>query len=166
MAAFTQLRTVAHSADADLAVFQALAPIAKEFGFPEDWRLAPEAPKDLGERPDLDTLGPFRWTPPAAPAATLTNVENQTEPLFTAGNRPRVAVFFLGKGCSTAWSNSTPSPRWRNDSTKPGSTLSRSAPTRPKVSRKPLRVMEKEDPASLPALFRRVPCRLQGLPRP
>ena len=99
-AAFTQLRTVAHSADADLAIFQALAPIAKEFGFPEDWRLAPEAPKDLGERPDLDTLGPFRWTPPAAPAVTLTNVENKTAPLFAAGGRPRVAIFFLGKGCS------------------------------------------------------------------
>ena len=98
--AFTQLRTVAHSADADLAIFQPLVPIAKEFGFPDDWRLAPATPKDLGERPDLDTLGPFRWTPPAAPAVTLTNVENKSEPLFSAGGRPRVAIFFLGKGCS------------------------------------------------------------------
>ena len=91
---------MAHSADADLAIFQPLVPIAKEFGFPDDWRLAPATPKDLGERPDLDTLGPFRWTPPAAPAVTLTNVENKSEPLFSAGGRPRVAIFFLGKGCS------------------------------------------------------------------
>lgn len=98
--AFTKLRTVAHGADTDLVVFKPLAPIAKEFGYPEDWRLAPEAPKDLGERPDLDSLGPFRWTPPAAPATTLTNIQGKTEPLFTAGGRPRVAIFFLGKGCS------------------------------------------------------------------
>jgi len=98
--AFTKLRTVAHSADPDLIVFEPLAPIAKEFGYPEDWRLDPEASRDLGERPDLDALGPFRWTPPAAPAATLTNIDGKTEPLFTAGGRPRVAVFFLGKGCT------------------------------------------------------------------
>lgn len=98
--AFTKLRTVAHGADSDLVVFKSLAPIAKEFGFPEDWRLAPAAPKDLGDRPDLDSLGPFRWTPPAAPATTLTNIEGKTEPLFTAGGRPRVAIFFLGKGCT------------------------------------------------------------------
>jgi len=99
-AAFTQLRTVAHSADADLAIFQPLVPIAREFGFPDDWRLAPATPKDLGKRPDLDTLGPFRWTPPAAPTVTLTDIENRTKSLFTAGGRPRVAIFFLGKGCS------------------------------------------------------------------
>jgi peroxiredoxin len=98
--AFTKLRTVGHGADADLAVFKPLAPIAKEFGWPDDWRLAPETPKDLGERPDLDSLGPFRWTPPAAPAATVTTVGGKDEAIFTAGGRPRVVIFFLGKGCT------------------------------------------------------------------
>jgi peroxiredoxin len=98
--AFTKLRTVGHGADAELAVFKPLAPIAKEFGWPDDWRLAPETPKDLGERPDLDSLGPFRWTPPAAPAATGTTVGGKDEAIFTAGGRPRVVIFFLGKGCS------------------------------------------------------------------
>lgn len=98
--AFTKLRTVAHGADTDLVVFKSLSPIAKEFGYPEDWRLAPEAPKDLGERPDLDSLGPFRWTPPSAPPVTLTNAHGKSEPLFSVGGRPRVAIFFLGKGCT------------------------------------------------------------------
>lgn len=98
--AFTKLRTVAHTADADLAVFKPLAAIAKEFGFPEDWRLAPEAPTDLGERPELDSLGPFRWSPPRAPSATVTTIDGKNEPLFSPGGRPRVVIFFLGKGCS------------------------------------------------------------------
>ncbi|MCB1206374.1 MAG: redoxin domain-containing protein, partial [Verrucomicrobiae bacterium] len=98
--AFTRLRTVASGADADLPVFLPLVAIAKEFGFPQDWRLAPEAPKDLGERPELDSLGPFRWTPPQAPSATVTAIDGTSEPLFTMGGRPRVVIFFLGKGCS------------------------------------------------------------------
>src|SRR5690606_25983462 len=62
--AFAKLRTVAHSADKDLAIFEPLAPIAAEFGYPEDWRDRPEPATDLGERPPLDELGPFRWSPP------------------------------------------------------------------------------------------------------
>lgn len=98
--AFARLRVVAHGADADLAVLKPLAPIAKEFGCPGDWRLAPDPPKDLGERPELDSLGPFRWTPPAAPAVAVTNVAGGREALFVVGGRPRVAIFFLGKECS------------------------------------------------------------------
>ncbi len=98
--AFEELRTAAYTADRDLAVFAPLTPIAKEFGFPEDWRRAPEPAADLGERPDLDTLGPFRWMPPPAPAVTLTDIAGKSVPLFVPGGRPLVAIFFLGKGCS------------------------------------------------------------------
>lgn len=99
-AAFTKLRTVAHSADSDLAVFAALAPIAQEFGFPDDWKLAPETPKDIGERPDLDSLGPELWNPPLAPAATLSDAESKEMVLSPPKERPRLVIFYLGKGCS------------------------------------------------------------------
>ncbi len=99
-AAFSKLRAVAHSADADLAVFAPLVPIAKEFGLPEDWRLAPALPGDIGERPDLDSLGPLHWTPPAAPAVSPTDAQGGSVPLVASDGRARVVIFYLGKGCS------------------------------------------------------------------
>lgn len=98
-AAFTSLRTVAGHADADLAIFTPLAPIAKEFGFPEKWQTPAEPAKDLGPRPSLDTLGPFRWSPPSAPDFTLSDAGGKETTLSTLRARPVVAIFFLGKGC-------------------------------------------------------------------
>ena len=98
-AAFTSLRTVAGHADADLAIFTPLAAIAKKFGFPEKWQTPAEPAKDLGPRPSLDTLGPFRWSPPSAPDFTLSDAGGKETTLSTLRPRPVVAIFFLGKGC-------------------------------------------------------------------
>ncbi|NLT70288.1 MAG: redoxin domain-containing protein, partial [Verrucomicrobiaceae bacterium] len=97
--AFTRLRTVAGHADPDLAIFAPLAAIAKEFGFPEDWRQPAAPADDLGPRPDLDTLGPFRWSPPAAPDFTLPDAAGKPTSLSHLRTRPVVLIFFLGKGC-------------------------------------------------------------------
>lgn len=99
-AAFAELRTVAHLADEDLAAFAPLASIAREFGFPDRWRLAPETPGDIGERPGLDSLGPAFWSPPPAPPLSLPDAENRETPLFVPRGRPRLVIFYLGKGCS------------------------------------------------------------------
>ena len=102
-AAFTELRTVAHRADPDLAVLKPLAPIAKEFGFPDGWILSPEPAKDLGERPALDSLGPLRWGPPLSPLVSVTDGEGKEVPLVEAAlsaGRPVLAIFYLGKGCT------------------------------------------------------------------
>ena len=98
-AAFTALRTVAGHAEADLAIFAPLAAIAKEFGFPEKWRQPAAPATDLGPRPALDSLGPFRWSPPTAPDFTLSDAEGKETTLSTLRARPVVAIFFLGKGC-------------------------------------------------------------------
>lgn len=98
-AAFDELRTVAALSDPALPVLAPLAAVAKEFGYPEDWRLAPEPAQDLGERPALDRLGPFRWSPPLAPEVTLSDAEGNPTPLRTPGARPLLAIFYLGKGC-------------------------------------------------------------------
>ena len=45
-----------------------IAPIAKECGYAEDWKVAAAPKSDTGNRPPLDSLGPFRWQP--SPAAT------------------------------------------------------------------------------------------------
>ncbi|MDF1816306.1 MAG: hypothetical protein P1V20_29170, partial [Verrucomicrobiales bacterium] len=68
---FKKLRTTACVADTDLPVFRPLAEIAAQLGFPEKWQ-TPASPKnDPGPHPDLESLGPFRWSPPIAPGFAL-----------------------------------------------------------------------------------------------
>lgn len=99
-AAFETLRTVAHSADLDLPLFSSLAPLAKELEIELPWQKHPAAATDLGERPPLDSLGPFRWSPPKAPGFRLTNAEHVTSSLASLTKRPVLIIFFLGRGCS------------------------------------------------------------------
>ncbi len=97
--AFTALRSVAASADLDLPIFVSLKPIAKEIGFPEQWQLPREPAKDLGLRPDLGELGPFRWSPPKAPEFSLSDASGKIVELSSYSNRPVLVIFYLGRGC-------------------------------------------------------------------
>lgn len=98
--AFSKLRTVAHAADTDLAIFDSIAPIAAELGFPAGWQEAPAPATDLGARPELDTLGPFRWSPPQAADFSLSNAEGKTTSLSDFSGKPTLVIFFLGRGCT------------------------------------------------------------------
>ena len=97
--AFSLLRQIASSADPDLAIFQRLAPVAVEFGFPENWRIAVEPAKDIGPRPELDSLGPFRWSPPPAADFSLSDSTGKTVTLSTHTERPVLLIFYLGRDC-------------------------------------------------------------------
>lgn len=99
-AAFDKLRVVAGEADADLPMLQRLAEVAEEFGYPKDWRAPLPAADDLGERPAHDSLGPFRWAPPAAPDWTLADASGKPMSLADFRGRPVLVIFYLGKGCS------------------------------------------------------------------
>ena len=98
-ASFESLRKLSSTIDLDVPQMLRLAPIAAEFGFPADWRVAREMPKDLGARPDLDALGPFRWTPSSAPGWTLADVDDKPRTLANYRGRPVIVVFYLGYGC-------------------------------------------------------------------
>jgi peroxiredoxin len=98
--AFDALREISWRVDTDTAVYAKLQPIAAEFGYGADWRRLPSAaPADLGTRPALDTLGPFRWTPPAAPEFAVTGADGATVTLAGYQGKPVVVVFYLGYGC-------------------------------------------------------------------
>ncbi|MEM6915536.1 MAG: redoxin domain-containing protein [Verrucomicrobiota bacterium] len=97
--AFEELRLLAHSADLRAPALQRLEPVAKALGYADPWMLAPEPSSDLGERPDLDSLGPFRWSPPSAPEFTLPDEEG-TLHSRTDFKGPLLVLFFLGKECS------------------------------------------------------------------
>ena len=68
--AFGRLRELAGDADLDSGLLSRLAPLAQQLQWPVDWRLPASPADDVGDRPALDALGPFRWSPPPAGTST------------------------------------------------------------------------------------------------
>lgn len=98
-ASFERLRKLSSTIDLGAAPMTRLAPIAAEFGYPADWRLAETTAADIGIRPELDALGPFRWAPTMATSWTLPDVEEKPRSLADYAGRPVIVVFYLGYGC-------------------------------------------------------------------
>lgn len=97
--AFERLRGMSRSIQMGSPVFDRLAPIAAEFGYPTDWRIVTAPPADVGERPDLDSLGPFRWQPMPAQEWSLPESDGRLRALKDFQGRPVVVIFYLGYGC-------------------------------------------------------------------
>ena len=97
---FDELRELSGTID-DLSVpaFARLAPIAKELQLPDDWRVIKPPKTDVGQRPPLDSLGPFRWSPSPAADWTLNDAEGKPHALAEFHGRPIVLIFYLGSGC-------------------------------------------------------------------
>lgn len=97
--AFEKLRKLSGSVQLDAPVFDRLEPIARDFGFCEDWRIVNAPASDVGTRPNLDDLGPFCWTPSPAPSWNLIDAAGKPHAMADYHGRPVVAIFFLGSGC-------------------------------------------------------------------
>jgi peroxiredoxin len=95
-----KLGDLAGQADADLPALRRLAPVAEALKLPAGWR-KPVAVKVDAHHPPLDSLGPFRWTPPAAPPLAATDADGLTVTLagLLADGRPTLVLFHLGHGC-------------------------------------------------------------------
>jgi len=98
---FDELRAWSAHADLDLPVTQRLAPLAEARGLPADWRPTPALADDVpaAARPDLDELGPMRWTPPTAPEWSAPNGFGGEVALADYRGKPVLVIFFLGFGC-------------------------------------------------------------------
>lgn len=97
--AFDQLRQLSAQIDLDIPQFARLAPIAEELGFTGDWRIQRQPADDVGERPSLDSLGPFRWHPSQAPDWALNDVQGKQHASTDYQGKPYVVIFYLGSGC-------------------------------------------------------------------
>lgn len=97
--ALHQLRAISSRFDLETPILARLQPISRAMGLADDWRLGMPAKSDVGDRPDLDSLGPFRWQPSPAPAWSLVDSENKTRTLGDYQGRPVLVVFYLGAGC-------------------------------------------------------------------
>lgn len=98
-AGFEDLRTFSSEIEITAPAFARLAPIAKELGYPDDWRLPHTPADDLLPRPALNDLGPLHWTPPAAPAFSLLDQHHLPVTLASYRGKPVILVFYLGAGC-------------------------------------------------------------------
>jgi peroxiredoxin len=98
--AFAKLRSMAAYADLEAPVFQRLRPVADALKLGKDWRMPPPKSMDVGVRPALDTIGPFRWQPQPAPDWTLTDSSGKKISLKQYRGKPVVMIFYLGYGCA------------------------------------------------------------------
>jgi peroxiredoxin len=96
---FEKLRAMAGTADLDAPPFARLALIAREFGFPTDWRLPAEIEKTLAGRRPLESMGPRTWQPWTAPDWTLRDAEGRQHSLSDYRGKPVALLFSLGAGC-------------------------------------------------------------------
>ena len=97
--AFFRLKEKAVYADLDAPVFTRLAPVAADLKLGRDWRDAPAKPSDVGVRPPLARLGPFRWHPSTAADWALPGADGKTISLKQYRGKPVVVIFYLGAGC-------------------------------------------------------------------
>ena len=93
------LSPIAAMADPDVMLLDRIVPTIELIGEKEKWRVPVEAPTDVGDRPPLDSLGPFRWTPSLAPVWSATDSEGETRSTKQFGKRPLVLILYLGFGC-------------------------------------------------------------------
>ncbi len=97
---WTQLLSpMAAKADPDVMLLDRLVPTIELIGEKDKWRVSVEAPTDVGDRPPLDSLGPFRWTPSLAPVWSATDSEGETRSTKQFAKRPLVLILYLGFGC-------------------------------------------------------------------
>lgn len=99
VAQFETLRAMSARFDLDVPVFKRLLPLARHAGYEDDWRIAYRLPDDVGDRPALDDLGPFRWAPQSAKEWSLEDGFGETVSLADYAGRPVLVIFFLGFGC-------------------------------------------------------------------
>ena len=96
---FEKLRSVAGEADLQTPLLAALAEVAKEAGVEGDWRKQPKPAEDLGQRPPLDQLGPFRWEPYRSESWQAKTPDGEVVTDVELGSRPKILIFYLGFGC-------------------------------------------------------------------
>ena len=96
---FEKLREISSSVDMNSNVFARLTPIATACEIEGEWRPAITEKEDLGPRPEISTLGPFRWQPAVAPDWELPGVNQETVASKQFQGEPVVVIFYLGHGC-------------------------------------------------------------------
>jgi peroxiredoxin len=94
-----KLKPLATKSEPGIGVLDRLKSVLVEKGIVVDWTSPTKEPSDIGERPDLDTLGPFRWAPSNAPMWHAMNSESKLVTSKQYAGKPYIAILYLGSGC-------------------------------------------------------------------
>ena len=96
---FEKLREAASVADLSTPVLARLTPLAMELGYGEKWAKPYKPNSDVGPRPDLDKLGPFRYSPYQAPTWEVKTRDGEPIGSNKYAGKPMIVIFYLGFGC-------------------------------------------------------------------
>ena len=96
---FCELCGTSSSIDTEAKFFAKLDPILKHTQVENDWCFERKLAADVGERPELDSLGPFRWQPLTAPSWQLLDSNDELVSLSDFAGQPVIVIFYLGHGC-------------------------------------------------------------------
>lgn len=94
-----QFIPIAQNADSNLAHLNRVQSVVDKLGLREEWTKPSPIPTDIGDRPDLATLGPLRWSPPSAPTWYATSKDGNAVSSKEVSGRPYVMILYLGFGC-------------------------------------------------------------------
>ncbi len=94
----SNFRRNATAADPGLALFDRVTPMVQALKLRGNWKL-PVAPFDASAHPDPESIGPETWSPPTAPAFSLSDHEGKKIDLEDYRGKPVLLNFFLGVGC-------------------------------------------------------------------
>jgi peroxiredoxin len=94
-----KLIPIAQSADSNLPQRIRFLSIVEKLGLGEEWTKPAPIPTDIGDRPDLATLGPLRWSPSSAPTWYATSKDGNAISSKEVSGRPYVLILYLGFGC-------------------------------------------------------------------
>jgi len=86
------LQELATNADRDLSLLSSLPELTQP-------SISATIASDVGDRPPLDTLGPFRWSPYSAPIWSLVASDGITRSSKLQHGKPTILFFYLGFGC-------------------------------------------------------------------
>jgi len=96
--AFEKLAPLSAYLDPAAPPVQRVQAIAKELAL-GDWQAKPVVRDDVGDRPELDTLGPVAWRPPSGNDFALPDQDEKSVAFRDFRGRPLVLIFYLGYGC-------------------------------------------------------------------
>ncbi|GAB5403687.1 MAG: hypothetical protein Aurels2KO_19180 [Aureliella sp.] len=96
---FKSARAEASSADLNTPLLARLQPLATKLGIEGVWAIEPTPADDLGDRPNLDSLGPFRWKPYKCPDFEVVSADEKPFGRSDIDGQPTLVIFYLGFGC-------------------------------------------------------------------
>jgi peroxiredoxin len=97
--AVQQCADLVFQSDSKIPLIERARSVAQESHPEIEWGKQPTKPKDLGDRPSLNSLGPLRWDAPAAPIWGATGVAGEDFSSKRMAGKPYVLILYLGFGC-------------------------------------------------------------------